>query len=533
MVFVAAEGRWLVPKPIGRAFVQRVWGVGFLFWGVGVQWTEFPKNIRFDFAMNMPKLTFCSQARGLAIALLLALPCSADRPSNSRPNVLFIAVDDLRPEIASFGADQMVTPNIDRLAKRGVRFDRAYCMVPTCGASRASLMTGVRPARDRFITYTSRADQEAAGVTTLNTHFKANGYRTLSLGKVFHHPADSLDGWSERPRRPSAKRYVTSAALNAQVKDKKGRTRGPSWEDGGDVPDETYTDGVIANEAIERLRELAQQPEQPFFFAVGFTKPHLPFVAPGRYFEKYPASDVRLPENYFPPKNAPSGAVHNSGELRAYSDIPRTGLLSEDKARELIRGYRAATSYTDANLGRVLEAFDELGLAENTIIVLWGDHGWNLGEHTLWCKHSCFETSLHSPLIFVAPDSMKFTSGTASSSLVEFIDIYPTLCELAGLPLPGHLQGHSLTAIMKDPSSGVKDQAVSRFGSGDTIRTDRYRYTQYRSKNGQVTGHMLYDHQQDPGENTNVADEVAYTDVVTSLADKLQAAIEVSRENAP
>lgn len=469
---------------------------------------------------------------GIACALLLALPCSADSPTASKPNVLFIAVDDLRPQITSFGAEKMVTPNFDRLAKRGVRFDRAYCMVPTCGASRASLMTGVRPARDRFITYTSRADQEAPGVTTLNTHFKDNGYRTLSLGKVFHNPADSLKGWSERPRRPSAKRYVTKAALSAQVKDKKGRTRGPSWEDGGDVPDKTYTDGVIANEAIEKLKELAQQPDQPFFFAVGFTKPHLPFVAPGRHFDKYPASDVRLPENYFPPKNAPPGAVHNSGELRAYSDIPKTGVLPEDIARELIRGYHAATSYTDANLGRLLDAFDELGLAKNTIIVLWGDHGWNLGEHTMWCKHSCFETSLHAPLIFVTPESMKLTSGTASSSLVEFIDIYPTLCELAGLPLPDHLQGNSLTSIMKDPTSSVKKQAISRFGSGDTIRTDRYRYTQYRAKNGRVTGHMLYDHQQDPGENTNVADEEDYADVVKSLAEKLQAVIKVSSHKA-
>ena len=441
--------------------------------------------------------------------------------ADQRPNVLFIAVDDLRPELASFGAHNMVTPNFDRLASRGVRFDRAYCMVPTCGASRASLMTGIRPSRDRFKTYTSRADKDAPDVTTLNTHFKKNGYRTISLGKVFHNPADSVDGWSEPASRPKAASYITKQSLAAIVKDNKGRSRGPSWENGGNVPDETYTDGVIANRAMKRLRELAKHPEQPFFFAVGFTKPHLPFVAPGRYFKKYPVTDVRLPSNYFPPKDAPRGAVHDFGELRNYADIPLKGVLSETKARELIRGYHAATSYTDAHIGRLLDTFDELGLSENTVIVLWGDHGWNLGEHTMWCKHSCFETSLRSPLIFVTPNSMKMQSDVATSSLVEFIDIYPTLCELTGIPLPQHLEGKSLMPILRDPRTRIKDWAISRFKDGETIRTDKYRYTIYRDKKGQRTGHMLYDHTTDPDENVNVADDAAYTEVVTTLASKL------------
>lgn len=456
------------------------------------------------------------------IVLVLTVVIANAAFAVERPNVLFIAVDDLRPELTSFGADNMVTPNFDRLAKRGVRFDRAYCMVPTCGASRASLMTGIRPAKDRFITFTARADQEAPGVTTLNTHFQNHGYRTISLGKVFHNPADSKDGWSEPPTRPNAKRYITRSSIAATVKDKKGRSRGPSWENGGDVPDETYTDGITANQAISRLRELASRPDQPFFFAVGFTKPHLPFVAPGQYFEKYPVSEVQLPNNYFPPKAAPAGAVHDSGELRSYSDIPKTGVLSEAKARELIRGYHAATSYTDAHIGRLLDAFDELGLSENTVVVLWGDHGWNLGEHTMWCKHSCFETSLHAPLVLVTPDSMKLESGVATSSLVEFIDIYPTLCELTGLPLPNHLDGDSLVPILKAPTTSIKEQAISRFKDGDTIRTNQYRYTIYRDKGGQVTGHMLYDHKKDPGENVNVADDTAYAEVVETLAGLLQ-----------
>ncbi|MEM8666285.1 MAG: sulfatase-like hydrolase/transferase [Planctomycetota bacterium] len=441
-----------------------------------------------------------------------------------RPNVLFIAVDDLRPEIASFGAPAMVTPNLDRLASRGIRFNRAYCMVPTCGASRASLMTGIRPAKNRFVSYTARADEDAPDATTLNTHFKQHGYRTISLGKVFHFPADNRDGWSEPPSRPRASQYATDASIKATVKDRKGRARGPSWEDGGDVSDATYTDGKIANEAITRLKELAVD-EKPFFLAVGFTKPHLPFVAPGAYFDRYPVADVKMPQNYFPPKDAPEGAVHSFGELRSYSDIPKTGILSEAKAKELIRGYQAATSYTDSNLGRLLDAYDELGLDQNTIIVLWGDHGWNLGEHTMWCKHSCFETSLRSPLIFVTPESMKLPANQVSNGLVEFIDVYPTLCELTHLPLPAQLDGESLVPILRDASVSLKDAAISRFKNGDTIRTDQFRYTIYRDNRGGVTGHMLYDHEADPDENINIADDPKYVDVVKALAKQLNASM--------
>ena len=463
--------------------------------------------------------------RNLAIALVtcFAHACLLAKSScaDERPNVLFIAVDDLRPEITTFGADKMVTPHLDRLAKRGIRFDRAYCMVPTCGASRAATMTGIRPASNRFVSYTARADKDAPGVTTLNTHFKNNGYRTVSIGKVFHSPADNASGWTEPPTRPQAPRYVTQASLSAIAKDKRGRDRGPSWENGGDVSDDTYTDGVIANQAITKLRELASQ-EEPFFFAVGFTKPHLPFVAPGRYFDLYPTNEVQLPSNYFVPQGAPQGAVHNSGELRAYSDIPKKGLVPKRKARELIRGYHAATSYTDAHIGRLLDTYDDLGLSKNTIIVLWGDHGWNLGEHTMWCKHSCFETSLRAPLVIVTPQSLELQSGMSTSSLVEFIDIYPTLCELAQLPLPKHLDGKSLLPILRDSTAVVKEMAVSRFQNGDTIRTEQFRYTVYRDKNGRKTGQMLYDHQNDPDENVNVVDRPNYQSVVMTLADRLE-----------
>lgn len=457
----------------------------------------------------------------LFAAILVSLPAySAEE--KKRPNILFIAVDDLRPEIAGFGAQNMVTPHLDRLAKRGVRFDRAYCMVPTCGASRAALMSGIRPAKDRFKTFFARADQDVPGVTTLNTHFKNHGYTTISLGKIFHIPGDNVEGWSETPWKPKAASYITEDALNNLSKDKKGKERGPSWEDGGDVPDDTYGDGKTADKAIERLRDLSTKKE-PFFLAVGFTKPHLPFVAPGKYYKNYPGSEVRMPDNYYPPENAPKGAVHSFGELRSYTDIPKKGILSEEKALELIRGYRAATSYTDAHIGKILDTFDELNLDENTIIVLWGDHGWNLGEHTMWCKHSCFETSVRAPLIFSAPESFNLKTAAATRSLAEFIDVYPTLCEFADLPLPDHLDGISLLPVLRDPNTKVKEEAISRFNEGDTIRTDRYRYTIYRGKNGKQTGHMLYDHENDPGENRNIADLPENAEVVADLAKRLNA----------
>lgn len=451
---------------------------------------------------------------------MLTWSCSA---AEQQLNVLFIAVDDLRPELTRFGADQMVTPHFDRLAERGVRFERAYCMVPTCGASRAALMTGLRPAKDRFLSYQTRADQDAPGVLPLNTHFKNHGYTTISIGKVFHSASDHADGWSEKPLKPIAPTYATEEAQAAIVKDKRGRERGPSWENGGNVADDTYKDGRMVNKAIAKLRSLAADHEKPFFLAVGFAKPHLPFVAPGRYFEQYPADEVRMPSNYFPPRDAPEGAVHGFGELRNYSDIPKKGILPESKALELIRGYQAATSYTDTHIGRLLDAFDELGLADNTLIVLWGDHGWNLGEHTMWCKHSCFETSLRAPLVFVCPALLGTQTGVASQSLAEFIDIYPTLCEATGLPLPEHLDGTSLLPVLRDASVSTKREAISRFQNGDTIRTDRYRYTVYRDKQGTQTGHMLYDHITDPDENVNVADHADYATTVKKLVSRLEA----------
>ena len=442
----------------------------------------------------------------LAAVAIIELAWRSERVAGAaeKPNVLFLAVDDLRPQLGCYGRKQMVSPNIDRLASEGVLFERAFCMVPTCGASRASLMSGIRPARDRFVNYMARADHDVPDVTTLNTHFKNHGYYTVSNGKVFHYPKDNGHGWSEPAWRPMrAVQYASpeSLAIAKENRKRSARGRGPAWES-ADVPDNTYGDGLVAEKTIADLKRLKEK-DQPFFLAAGFYKPHLPFVAPKKYWDLYDRVDIHLPENYHRPKDVPDAAIHTFGELRSYADIPAKGPVSDETALNLIHGYYACVSYTDAQIGRVLDELDRLGLADDTIVILWADHGWNLGEHTLWCKHCTFETSMHAPLIVRAAG---IQGGRRTRGLTEFIDIYPSLSELAGLPLPKHLEGTSFVPLLTDPDRPWKKTAIGRYRSGDTVRTDTHRFTEYTDDRGNPTGRMLYDHTLDPNENVNIAE---------------------------
>ena len=456
--------------------------------------------------------------RFVLIAFLLVQSASL---ALAKPNVLFIAVDDLRPELGCYGKTHIKSPNIDKLAETGFVFERAYCMVPTCGASRASLMTGIRPARGRFYSYLASAQKETPGIMTLNTHFKNNGYHTVSNGKVFHHRNDNAQGWSEEVWRPKGNgigyRLEENQQIARQRSKMKGRKRGPPFES-AEAPELDYPDGQIAAKAIDDLRRLKNKKE-PFFLAVGFLKPHLPFVAPKKYWDLYDHNSIRLPSNYHHPKDAPKEAVHSSGELRAYAGVPAKGRVSDEMALNLIHGYYACVSFTDAQVGKVLDELEILGLAEDTIVILWGDHGWNLAEHTMWCKHSCFETSMHAPLIVRAPGVTK--PGQRTKALTEFIDIYPSLSELAGLPLPAHLQGKSFVPLLKDPSLAGKSAAIGRFGNGDTIRTDQFRFSEYTRKNGKFSSRMLYDHQKDSGENVNVSERNEQSETVKKLTAEL------------
>ena len=460
-----------------------------------------------------------------AVALLLPTAVvTAEAAEPRKPNVLFIAVDDLRPQLGCYGQAQMHSPHIDRLAGGGFRFSRAYCNVPVCGASRASLMTGIRPARNRFVGYDTWAEKDAAGITTLNTHFRNHGYCTVSLGKVFHHAKDNVQGWSEEPWRPENPwmRYQLPESQRAwkenRQKTKQGRALGPPTE-AADAPDNAYADGELADRAVADLGRLAEK-DGPFFLAVGFYKPHLPFLAPKKYWDLYPEDEIKLPDNYSRPKDAPDAAIHDWGELRAYAGVPKKGPVSDEMALTLIRGYNACVSFTDAQIGKLLDELDRLGIADETIVILWGDHGWNLGEHTLWCKHCCFETSMRVPLLVRAPGSR---AGKSTDALVEYVDIYPSLCQLAGLPLPEHLDGRSFVPLMKDPDLAWTEAAIGRYGPGDTIRTDRYRFTEYTDKQGKPVARMLYDHQVDPDENVNVSERSESSDLNRSLREQLHA----------
>ena len=433
--------------------------------------------------------------------------------ARTRPNVLFIAVDDLRPQLNCYGHKQMISPNIDQLGNDGVIFGRAYCQVAVCGASRASLMTGAMPTRERFVRASTRAEKDLPGIKTLPRYFKDNGYHTISLGKIFHYINDSKDSWSEQPWRPEGGgRYALEESHAAAAKNKRTK-RGPAYES-ADVADNAYSDGVIAEKAISDLRRL-KGGDKPFFLAVGFHKPHLPFCAPKKYWDMYKRKDIDLADNPFRPKGAPDAAFSNWGELRSYAGMPEYGPMPESQARSLVHGYYASTSFADAQVGKVVDELDRLGLRDNTIIVLWGDHGWQLGEHGLWCKHTNFENSLHSPLIVSAP---AIKGSVKTDALVGFVDIYPSLCELAGLKLPKHLEGKSFVPLMKDPNLPWQEAVFSRWWEGESIKTDRYRYTEWRFGNGGGYLRMLYDHKTDPAENINIYDKPENGEVVQRLS---------------
>lgn len=490
----------------------------------------------------------------ICIAILFAMAdaplCQAQAKAAERPNVLFIAVDDLRPDLGCYGAKHIHSPNIDKLARAGTIFSRAYCQQAVCSPSRTSLLTGRRPDTTKVYDLQTHFRIHLPDVVTLPQHFKQHGYHTQSMGKIFHGGLDDPQSWSVPSWFPKGQGYhkpeslktieETRSRLKAEgrlhkeevvrrdektgtvlkIKQNGQRARGPAWED-PDVADDDLGDGMVADKAVETLRQLKGK---TFFLAVGFYKPHLPFIAPAKYFDLYPAAGIRLAANPFPPKDVPPVALHDFGELRSYSDMPKVGPVSDAKARELVRAYQAASSFTDAQIGRVLDELDRLGLRDKTIVVLWGDHGWHLGEHGMWCKHSNFEIATRVAMIISAPRQK--TAGKTTTALSEFVDIYPTLCELAGLPLPQGLEGTSLVPVMNDPDRPWKKAAFSQYPRGKamgySIRTDRYRYTEWAEPGQEPEGVELYDHQADPAENLNIAGAPENKELVAKLSKMLK-----------
>ncbi|WP_169816794.1 sulfatase [Wenyingzhuangia fucanilytica] len=468
----------------------------------------------------------------LVLIIALNTSCNKKAQQQSKPNVLLLYMDDLRPELGCYGANQIQSPNIDLLAKNSVVFNNAYCNVAVCGASRASMMTGMRPAKNYFKNPFTFIQEEQPNTTTLPLLFKQNGYTTISNGKIYHHVDDRTNDWDEIYRPYAfAKNYtekdidtslVPTKYWQALWKDYKlpknikayaETDNGPAYEK-APVNDSVYIDGVMTNKVIRDLKRLKNS-NKPFFLTAGFISNHLPFNAPLEQWEKYNPENIHQPENNYIPKNAPKTSISKWGEMRAYTDIPKKGPVTSKKAKELIHGYYATVSYVDALIGKILEELKNTGLDKNTIVILVADHGYNLEEHTQWAKFTSYDTSTRVPLMIHVPNQK---AGT-TNALIELVDVYPTLADLCNLQTPNNqLEGKSLVPILQDKSLKGKDFIMMKNHNGYTIKTPDYAYTEFINlETGKEITRMLYDHQIDKEENVNVSEEPEYKAVVDKL----------------
>lgn len=450
------------------------------------------------------------------LAAALTVPATWAAPSGDKAaplNVLFIAVDDLRPNLGCYGDPVAKSPNIDRLAAQGTVFSQAYCQQALCNPSRSSVLTGQRPETlDIFDLRTNIRDRKPE-IVTLPQYFKQEGYYTESIGKIFHVGHSNHDD-------PASWTVSSRHSLDDDF-EAKGKV---PWA-APDVADTDLKDGLIAEAAVKTLQEIK---DKPFFLAVGFLKPHLPFIAPKKYWDLYERDQFSLAANPSPPKGAPKVALHSFEEFRKYKGIPKEGPLPAEQAREAIHGYYAAMSFTDACIGRVLDGLDRLGLREKTIVVLWGDHGYFLGEHGMWTKHANYEEAVRAPLIVSAPGQKP---GQKSPALVEFVDMYPTLAELAGLPAPSGVEGASLVPLLKNPQTPWKEavfhvfpRKVEGYGKralGRAIRTKDYRLVEWAIPETDFLQYELYDLARDPAENVNLANDPASAATVAELKKRL------------
>ena len=450
----------------------------------------------------------------LAVNTLFVQPAPATSP---RFNVLFIAIDDLNTRLHCYGHDHIHSPHIDGLAARGVRFDRAYCQYPSCGPSRASLLTGLRPKSTGILNNQTPLRESLPDVVTLPQSFRQHGYHVARIGKIFHQGVpidigtDGLDdpqSWDQainpRGRDKDEEHLLTVYTPDLLLQDRMSYLA-------ADGTDNQQTDGLVATETI---RVLQAHSDRPFFIAAGFYRPHIPYIAPRKYFDLYELTNTVLPvipAGYR--KTVPAAA------LASTATWPNFG-TTERQARECILAYDACVSFVDAQVGRVLDALQRLDLADRTIVVLWGDHGYHLGEHGLWRKNSLFEESSRAPLIIAAPGIESDSHDCAR--IVEFVDIYPTVLALAGLPVPDQLEGKSLVPLIRDPAATWDHPAFTQvqFGKnenavpGRAVRTSRWRYIEW---DGGRQGQELYDHHNDPQELHNLAADPAHAEVVSRL----------------
>ena len=475
----------------------------------------------------------------------------------AQPNILFLSMDDLKPELGCYGSETVKTPNIDRLAEGGRLFVHHYVQQAICGPSRASVFTGLRPDTTKVWDLKHTRRDGCPQAVTMQEYFKKNGYETIGSGKIMHgFRNDDPLSWSipyvspadlpyAEGKVPALNQQYQGAAIHEAVKklDASGiKGYKPQQEfmaslnakpatECLDLPDNAYSDGAMSDWAVDVLDQLGKS-DKPFFLTLGYRKPHLPFVAPKKYWDLFERDKIEVAGFREQAKDSPDYAYHTWGELKNYSDVGKDEELTDDRQRELIHGYYACVAYVDAQIGKVLDKLKETGLDKNTVIVLWGDHGWHLGDHGMWCKHSNFEQATRSPLIVSAPNLPK---PGKTESPVESVDIFPTLCELAQLPIPEQLEGTSLVPILKDPSAKVKDFAMSQYPRrgklmGYAMRTERYRMVAWLDKEMALSGDFddskidaieLYDYQTDPLETVNLAKNPEYASVVDKLSKQL------------
>lgn len=459
------------------------------------------------------------------VMLLTGISISYSTGNKSKPNVLFIAIDDLRPELGCYGKDYIHSPNIDKLAETGAVFTNHYVTIPTCGASRYSMLTGMLPkttvhlsneACHNFIS----GKPETEIPETFIHHLKRNGYYTVGIGKISHY-ADGLvygytdpvsterelpHSWNELLFNPGKWETGWNAFFGyASGENRQSLNRQVKPYEKADVPDTGYPDGLTARLALKKLEELAQK-DKPFFLGVGFFKPHLPFNSPKKYWDMYDEDEIPISPNPYIPENVNKASLHGSGEFNGYKlgdeQASLEGPVSDDYARKLRHAYFASVSYIDAQVGKLLDELDRLGIAENTIIVIWGDHGWHLGDQLVWGKHTVFERALKSAFILKVPGK---TNGKNIENVVGTVDIYPTLMDLCDVEMPHETDGESMVPLLSNPVADWRNTAFGYYRDGISLRTSRYRLTKYFRNAEPVI--ELYDHQKDPYETQNIASE--------------------------
>ena len=481
-------------------------------------------------------------------ALFLVLAVSSLLAAADRPNVLFIASDDMRPQLGCYGDKTVKSPNLDLLAARGMVFERSYVQQALCSPSRISMLSGRYPATTQIFEIGRPLRATMPDITTLPQHFKGNGYHTRSLGKIYHVGIDDDDSWtipawhSQKPRN-GPKGVAAQAARRKDYQDKgvtppaKGKgsigMAVPAF-DAVDCKDEALMDGDCASNAIAQLEDHAKHPERPFFLAVGFANPHVPWVSPKKYWDLYDRAKLPLARNEYLPRGAPAFAATSGNDFRWYANVPE-GPLPEPFKRECLHGYLAAISYVDAQVGRLLDALEKTGLAKNTIVVFWSDHGYYMGEHTWWgSKHNNYEGATRNCFIVSVP-GMK-TKGTKTQSIVQSVDIAPTLTALCGLPTNEGFQGRSLKPVLDDPKVSVNDAAFSWYPKegwlGITMRMDKWRYMEW-TKPGEETQRELYNMVHDPQNDLNVADKEEHQKLLGIFSDRLREKFPVQEFKAP